>query len=192
MLERRPDTGLAAAHPRPLRLRGAIHHVSVRPADGRALFRDAADRRQLDREAGVLLGRHDARAHAYCWMTNHLHLAVEIEPARAAAFQADMAMACGLAAPAAAPLVVDAQTYLLRLVRYIHLNPVEAGLVADALDYPWSGHRVYLGYAGVPWLSTDHAFRLLGGDLLWATAAYRAFVRPDFAFSARPAPRACR
>lgn len=190
MLDRR-EAGLAAAHPRPLRLRGAIHHVSVRSADGRALFRDAADRRRLDRDMGDLLDRHAARAHAYCWMTNHVHLAVEIEPHRADLFQRDVATACGLPAPASAPLVVDAHTYLLRLVRYIHLNPVEAGLVADALDYPWSGHRVYLGYAGVPWLSTDHAFRLLGGDLLWATAAYRAFVRPDFAFSARPAPRAC-
>lgn len=181
---------LVAAQPRPLRLRGAIHHVSLRSADGRALFQDAADRRRLDRDMGDLLRRHAARAHAYCWMSNHVHLAVEMEPQRAELFQRDVATACGLTAPGSPPLVVNAQTYLLRLVRYIHLNPVEAGLVADARDYPWSGHRVYLGYAGVPWLSTDHAFRLLGGDLLWATAAYRAFVQPDFDFSARPAPRA--
>jgi putative transposase len=145
----------AAAQPRPLRLRGAIHHVSLRSADGRALFQDAADRRRLDRDMGNLLRRHAARAHAYCWMSNHVHLAVEIEPQHAELFQRDVATACGLPAPDSPPLVVDAQTYLLRLVRYIHLNPVEAGLVADARDYPWSGHRVYLGYAGVPWLSTD-------------------------------------
>ena len=68
--------------------------------------------------------------------------------------------------------------YLLQLIRYIHLNPLRAGLVRDAADYRWSGHRAYLGYAGPPWLSTDLGFRLLGGDLLRAAAAYRVFVAP--------------
>ena len=73
---------------------------------------------------------------------------------------------------------MDADAYLLQLIRYIHLNPLRAGLVRDAADYRWSGHRAYLGHAGPPWLSTDLGFRLLGGDLLRAAAAYRVFVAP--------------
>ena len=173
-------SGLANAQTRPLRLCGTIHHIVVRAEDGQLIFHTTSDRENFDVRVGELLRRHAARAHAYCCMTNHLHLAVEIDPDHALDFQRDIAAACGLPAPRVRPLLVDAQTYLLRLVRYIHLNPVLAGLVSNALDYPWSGHRVYLGYRGVPWLCTDHTLRLLGGDLLWATAAYQAYVQPEW------------
>jgi REP element-mobilizing transposase RayT len=167
------------ARSRTLRLAGAIHHVVVRHPEGKPLFATPLDRTELDRQMGGLLTRHAARAHAYCWMTNHVHLAVEIEPARAEAFQCGLALALQVEACQRPPLLVDAQVYLLRLVRYVHLNPLRAGLVDDPAAYPWSGHRVYLGLPGVPWLSTDHALRLLGGDLLRASAAYRAFVAPE-------------
>jgi hypothetical protein len=180
-------TGLAVtARPRLLRLEGAIHHVVVRHPEGLPLFVTAADRDALDAQVPGLLGRHLARVHAYCWMTNHVHLAIEIEPARAARFQADLADLLGVSDTQRPPLLVDAHVYLLRLVRYIHLNPQEAQLVGDAAEYPWSGHRAYLGLPGVTWLSMDHALRLLGGDLLWAIAAYRALVaQPDPYFTLR-------
>lgn len=174
-----------------LRLAGAIHHLALRSAAGQPLFVQPSDRVFLDDLVGEFLGHHRARAHAYCWMTNHLHLAIEIEPDRVAAFQQELCVAyqqhltggtCGdepVFAPSRPALRVAAHPYLLRLVRYIHLNPVRAGLVADAGDYPWSGHRAYLGYPGVPWLCRDLALRLLGGDLLRAVAAYRVFVTPQ-------------
>ena len=52
-------------------------------------------------------------------------------------------------------ILVDGQSYLLELVRYIYLNPVRAGLVKDPRDYHWSGHRAYLGDEPIPWLTTD-------------------------------------
>ncbi len=163
---------------RPLRMTGAMHHLALRRDDGGVLFGAASDRDRLDHRVGDLLIAHAARAHAYCWMSNHVHLALEIAPEVAADFQCELAGALGIDDELTPPLVVDAQAYLLRLVRYIHLNPVTAGLVADPVDYPWSGHRVYLGLAGVPWLAMNHVLRLLGGDLLYATEAYRAYVRP--------------
>ena len=51
-------------------------------------------------------------------------------------------------------LLVDADSYLLDLVRYIHLNPVRAGLVKGPERYPWSGHRAYLGKVRLDWLET--------------------------------------
>jgi hypothetical protein len=121
-------------------------------------------------------------------MTNHLHLAVEIQPPQMSALQDELVARYtlhrqggrGAIDPLFAPpdpaFRVDANGYLLQLIRYIHLNPLRAGLVRDAADYPWSGHRAYLGHGGPPWLSTDLGFRLLGGDLLRAAAAYRVFV----------------
>jgi hypothetical protein len=41
-------------------------------------------------------------------------------------------------------ILVDADSYLAELLRYIHLNPVRAGMVKSPEEYPWSGHRGYL------------------------------------------------
>jgi hypothetical protein len=56
---------------------------------------------------------------------------------------------------------VDATTYLEALSRYIHLNPVRAGLVSRAWDYEWSSCRCFVGHDAVPpWLEVN---RILGG-----------------------------
>lgn len=181
---------MPAATPSRLRLMGAIHHVALRGRDGRPLFRTNGDREALESLTGELLRQYRARAHAYCWMTNHLHLVVEIPPERMGRFQdalvARYTFHYGGGRTTTLPLFdppprafrVNADAYLLQLIRYVHLNPLRARLVRNAADYRWSGHRTYLGYGGPPWLSTDLAFRLLGGDLLRAVAAYRVFVSP--------------
>lgn len=181
---------MPAEPPSRLRLQGDIHHVALRGHDSRTLFKTNADREALERIVGELLAECSARAHAYCWMTNHLHLVVEIPPEQMDGFQSDLVARYSLHRngclspgeplfdPPDRAFRVNADVHLLQLIRYVHLNPVRAGLVRDAADYPWSGHRTYLGYGGPPWLSTDLGFRLLGGDLLRAAAAYRVFVSP--------------
>ena len=181
---------MPAQPPSRLRLQGEIHHVALRGHNGRSLFRTMADREALERLVGELLAEFGARAHAYCWMTNHLHLVIEIAPERMDGLQSDLVARYSLHrngglspgeplfGPADRAFRVNADAYLLQLIRYVHLNPVRAGLVREAADYPWSGHPAYLGFGGPPWLSTDLAFRLLGGDLLRAAAAYRVFVSP--------------
>ena len=176
---------MQAARSSRLRLTGAIHHLALRGQDGQVLFGCDADHGALDDIVGALLRESGARAHAYCWMSNHLHLVVEIPPGLVAGWQDELVRRYArhrlndlLFAPASPAFRVDADAYLLQLIRYVHLNPLRAGLVRDAADYPWSGHRAYLGYGGPAWLSTDLGFRLLGGDLLRAAAAYRVFVAP--------------
>ena len=56
-------------------------------------------------------------------------------------------------------------------------NPLRAGLVLDPLDYPWSGHRAYLGNEEVPWLCTDWGLSQFDDRLVIARRRYRAFVR---------------
>jgi putative transposase len=74
-------------------------------------------------------------------------------------------------------LLVDRHAYLLELVRYIHLNPVRAGLVSDPLDYPWSGHRAYLGQEEVPKLSTDWVLSQFDDRRGIARRRYGALIR---------------
>ena len=58
-------------------------------------------------------------------------------------------------------IVLDADSYLLELVRYIHLNPVRAGIVKTAEKYRWSSHRAYLGEEVLKWLTVDWILSVL-------------------------------
>jgi hypothetical protein len=74
-------------------------------------------------------------------------------------------------------LLVDADEYLLALLRYIHLNPVRASLVSSPDEYSWSSHHAYLGRRSEPWVTTEFALRMLGTDRQRATAAYESLIR---------------
>lgn len=73
-------------------------------------------------------------------------------------------------------ILVDADAYLLELIRYIHLNPVRAGLVQDSAAYPWSGHGAYLGKTQVSWLTTDWVLSQFANTLPLAQRRYSKFV----------------
>ena len=73
-------------------------------------------------------------------------------------------------------LLVEVDNYFLALLRYIHLNPVRAGLVQSPQHYWWSSHRVYLGLDSRPWVHTDFGLRLFSQDSARARALYQAFV----------------
>jgi putative transposase len=73
-------------------------------------------------------------------------------------------------------VLVDADIYLQELVRYIHLNPVRAGIVNEPQDYGWSGHRAYLGLETIPWLTTDWVLSQFSKRLPLARKAYKSFV----------------
>jgi putative transposase len=61
-------------------------------------------------------------------------------------------------------ILVDAQEYLAAVVRYIHLNAVEAGLVKMPEEYRWASHRYYLHAKGAPdWLNSAQALEQIGG-----------------------------
>jgi hypothetical protein len=69
-------------------------------------------------------------------------------------------------------IVVDRDNYLAQVVRYIHLNPVEAGLVREPESYAWSSHRFYLRPNEAPqWLRIDQ----VKGELS-STAQFHEFV----------------
>jgi len=60
-------------------------------------------------------------------------------------------------------ILIDADEYLSALVRYIHLNPVQAGIVKQPEDYRWGSHRFYLETKGTPsWLNTAEALEQIG------------------------------
>jgi putative transposase len=171
-----------------LHVDGAFYHVILRGNHREAIFFCPADRDVFASLVAEMLERFRMRVHAYCWMTNHVHLLIQVSDAPlgrammriasrfARRMQRDRPTTGHFFERRYRAILVDADEYLLELIRYIHLNPVRAGIAADPGDYAWSGHRAYLGLEVVPWLTTDFALSMLGHELLSARAAYQRFV----------------
>jgi REP element-mobilizing transposase RayT len=171
-----------------LHVDGAFYHVILRGNHREQIFFRPADRDLFSSLVGEMIERFRMRVHAHCWMSNHVHLLMQVSDVPLG--QAMMRIASRFARhmqkqrPTTGhfferryrAILVDADEYLLELVRYIHLNPVRAGIVADPMEYAWSGHCAYLGAAAVPWLTTDFTLSLFSADLSAARAAYRRFV----------------
>jgi hypothetical protein len=74
-------------------------------------------------------------------------------------------------------VLVDKDAYLLELSRYLHLNPVRAGLVKLPEEYRWSSYRTYLSVTTPPaWLSIDYVLAQLNGKQGQPRRKYREFV----------------
>ncbi len=178
---------------RPLRLHipGSLYHVILRGNNRQEIFFSAADRVYLQELVGRATESLEATVHAYCWMPNHIHMAIQVGDAPLGRLMQWIASryayrvnrrreATGhLFERRYRALLVDVEAYALQLVRYIHLNPVKAGLAVNPADYPWSSHRYYLAGGGPPWLRTDWVLAMFGQRRVSARAAYRRFVGND-------------
>jgi REP element-mobilizing transposase RayT len=172
-----------------LHVPGGFYHVILRGNHREPLFGADRDRAYLNALVGDAAARFDLRILAYCWMTNHLHLAVRVgntalsEPMQRLAMRysrhihRDAGQVGHLFERRYRSILVDADSYLLALVRYIHLNPVVAGMVAEPMAYRWSSHRDYLGQPTVPWLDTDFVLGMFGPAVGVARVRYGRFMR---------------
>ena len=166
----------------------AFYHATLRGNHRQPVFLAEADRRLLNAIVDRSLQKYEARIHAYCWMSNHLHFLVQvggtplgelmrqIASGYARALQQELETTGHLFERRYFARMVTSNSYLLQLLRYIHLNPVQANLVRNATEYPWSSHCAYAGGRAESWLTTDFALALFAADRATAHAAYRQFV----------------
>jgi putative transposase len=188
--------------PRPLRvhLPGAFYHATLRGNHQQDIFVAPDDRRLLNRIAARAFGKFGARLHAYCWMSNHLHFLVRVDtqplsnPMRNIAAEFARAMQSKLATTGHFferrfhASLVDSDAYLMELVRYVHLNPVRAGIVDRPDAFPWSSHHAYVGRRNEPWVETDFVLRLFGQSRSTAILAYTRFLLAADALEWNPEP----
>ncbi|HZF15093.1 MAG TPA: transposase [Steroidobacteraceae bacterium] len=172
-----------------LHVPGGHYHVVLRGNHREALFSTDGDRNVLDDIVADALPAFGARLHAYCWMTNHLHTLVQIADRPLGKLMQRIAVrysrhrhrtlqtAGHLFERRHRAKLIDVDRYFHAVLRYIHLNPVNAGVVKDAADYPWCSHRAYLGLEGIPWVTTEFGLSLFSTDRANARAAYAAFMR---------------
>lgn len=165
-----------------------MYHVTLRGNHRQDIFFAPDDRRLLTSIVREVLVDCDAQLHAYCYMTNHVHALLQVSDTPlsrimlllagryARAVQARLQTTGHLFEKRYHALLVDADEYLLTLLRYIHLNPVRANLATSPDDYPWSSHHAYVGRRREPWVTTGFALRMFATDRQRAIAAYEAFV----------------
>ena len=171
-----------------LHVPGGIYHVILRGNNRQAIFDTPADRFDFEQLLAGGLKRYSCRVHAYCWMTNHVHLAVQVgeKPLSglmgwvasqyARRFNVRMGRSGHLFERRHIAILIDHDTYLLSLVRYIHRNPIEAKLVSSACDYQWSSHRDFVGHCRHEWLTTHWVLSLFNSRIKQATRAFDRFV----------------
>jgi putative transposase len=176
--------------PRRLRihLANGFYHATLRGNHQQAIFNTAEDRRLLDVIVAESIERYAAEVHAYCWMTNHLHFLVRVgdEPLGhvmrqiaskyAKAFQRRLDTSGHLFERRYFARLVSADSYLMAVLRYIHLNPVAAKLAVTPADYPWSSHQAYSGGCAETWVTTDFVLSMFGAQRGSARSAYRSFI----------------
>ena len=86
-------------------------------------------------------------------------------------------------------IVCEEEPYLLELSRYIHLNPVRAGIVKDMAElstYPWTGHSAIIGRVKRGWQDIDAVLGYFGGKKKEAILGYAAFVLDGISQGKRP------
>ncbi len=161
----------------------------LRGNGGQDIFFDDEDRYHLYLLIQQGVERYGHRIHGFCCMTNHIHLAIQVAEDSLSGIMQNLsfrytrwvnkkqARTGHLFQGRYKAILVDANTYLLELVRYIHLNPVRAGMVENPEDYAWSGHRAYLGIETLPWLETDWVLSQFAKRLKTCRQRYEAFLR---------------
>jgi REP element-mobilizing transposase RayT len=174
-----------------LDIAGLLQHVIVRGIERRDIFIDDIDRQNFVDRVVTLLPETGVRCYAWAILSNHFHLLLMPTATPLASFMRRLLTGyavsfnrrhkrCGhLFQNRYKSIVCEEEPYLLELVRYIHLNPLRAGMVAslDELDhYRWSGHAVLLGNRSFSGQETNSILERFGNTLATAQLNYRQFV----------------
>lgn len=167
---------------------GAIFHVLGRGNGGAPIFSSDDDRLVFLGILHDVLKKTGAFLLAYCPMTNHYHLMIQVGEVPISAIMRRVLTRYAkhfnssahrqghvFQARFKANLVED-QAYFLTALRYIHENPVEAGICDDPASYVWSSHRQFIGPIRSVALDVDVALAKLGSTRSEAMARYRALM----------------
>jgi REP element-mobilizing transposase RayT len=176
---------------RPLRIEfpGAIYHLTNRGNAGQTIFEDDVDRIAFLSVLGDVVDRMGWLCHAYCLMENHYHLMAETPEANLSdgmrrlngtytqRFNRRHERFGHLFQGRYKAILVERESHLLELCRYVVLNPVRAGLVRSANAFPWSSYRATAGGSPAPrLLTTDWLLAQFAKRRQAAQRRYRAFV----------------
>jgi len=180
---------------------GALHHIMVRGINKESVFIDKEDKEQLLQRLGINLV--DGQGFVYTWvvMDNHLHLLIKSGKRGISDIMRKLLTWYAqyynrlhrrrghLFENRYKSILCDEETYLLALIRYIHLNPVRAGIVGtmkELDEYPWSGHSAIMRKVSRSWMDIDYVLAQFGTKKRAAGNAYREFVEEGMTIGRKP------
>lgn len=172
-------------------LHSAIYHVMLRGNDGQPIFFSDEDRCRFCLLIQEGVERFGHTIHAFCFMSNHVHLAIQVGGISISRIIQNLAFRYTryinnkykrighLFQGRFRSIVVDGNRYLKELVRYIHLNPIRANLVKLPEQYLWSSHRAYVYIDEFTWLTRDDLLKRFGNTRNEAHVEYESFILKD-------------
>jgi REP element-mobilizing transposase RayT len=170
---------------------GYVFHVIVRGIEKNAIFQDDSDRNNLVQRIHDLLADTVSQCLAWALIPNHAHLLLRPGAAGLAHFMRRLLTGYAVSYNRRhrrsghlfqnryKSILCDEDAYLLELIRYIHLNPLNAGLCKSLTEldtYPWSGHRELIGHQQGVRLITDDALLVFGGTRESGCKVYRQMI----------------
>lgn len=176
---------------RPLRLEfsGALYHITSRGNRREDIFENDTDRTRFLALLNDVCEAHNWVCHAYCLMGNHYHLLIETPDANLSkgmrqlngvytqTFNRAHGRVGHLFQGRYKAILVEKESYLLELSRYIVLNPVRAGMVRSAADWAWSSYPATVGQSNGPdCLNTEWILASFGKRKSLAIEKFRRFV----------------
>jgi putative transposase len=180
---------------------GVLHHIMVRGLDRQAIFRDDQDRDDFVGRLARLVEAGAWSVYAWALLPNHAHLLARttqrplartmrsLLTGYAGAFNRRHKRSGHLFQNRYRSIVVEEESYFLELVRYLHLNPLRAGVVPNMrtlADYPYCGHGPLVGKREIPWQNTTAVLQRFAPQVSRARAHYRAFVADGVPLGRRP------
>jgi len=165
-----------------------FYHVMLRGNNGQPIFFHDEERCRMFMllEEGIVKYGH--RIHAFCLMTNHIHLLIQVGEIPLSRIIHNLAFRYTqfinrrhkkighLFQGRFKAILIQEKAYFLRLLRYIHMNPMRACLVKRLEAYRWSSHGAYLGNCTFKWLTTEYGLRKFADRMKEARLKYREYV----------------
>jgi REP element-mobilizing transposase RayT len=173
----------------------------ARGIERRNIFQDEGDRKSFVERMVKLVDETKTRILAWALLDNHIHLLIISGPCGLSTFMRRLLTGYAyffnrkyqrsghLFQNRYKSIVCEEDSYLLELVRYIHLNPLRSHVVGnlEELDrYPWSGHGVLIGKARHDWQEKEYVLDQFGRGERQSMRAYRKFIEEGKGLGRRP------
>ncbi len=178
-----------------------MHHVIIRGIERRSIFRDAADKDRFVNRLGELVQSSRTGCYAWALMKNHAHMLLRTGDIGLATLMRRLLTGYAgyfnrrhgrhgqLFQNRYKSIICQEDIYLKELVRYIHLNPLRAGIVTsigELSNYEYCGHGALLGERTCPWQQTGYVLKLFDKKEQQARDRYREYVEQGVALGRRP------
>jgi len=173
----------------------------IRGIERRKIFRDDDDREGFIKRLSGLLPETQTQCYAWAFLSNHAHFLLRSGPQGIAPLMRRLLTGYAISFNRRylrhgqlfqnryKSVICQEDLYLKELVRYIHLNPLRAGVVSDLAElngYPYCGHSALLGRTKRGWQETRYVLGLFGKRPPEARRKYREFVEKGIAVGRRP------